>query len=109
MPELMPPPEAVTTDAEQETPTPVCAWGAGLHATQVGVCTAGHFLQGNQARRTHGAYSFRDRGAASLPSDMRMSVTDFKVAVIGDRGGQAELSAIEAARIGHLAEVEATL
>ena len=112
---LMQEPAPVTTDvttgteAAGETPTLACSCGAGPHATQTGVCAAGHFVSGNQARRTHGAYSFRDRGATALPPDMRMSVTDFKAAVIRDRGGLAELSAIEAGRIGHLAEVEATL
>jgi hypothetical protein len=38
-----------------------------------------------------------------------MSVAEFKAAVISDRGGPEELSAIEAARVGHLAEVETTL
>ena len=108
MSELMQPP-AVTTDAAEATAAPVCSCGAGPHPVQAGTCSAGHFVSGNQARRTHGAYSFRDRGAASLPPDTRMSVADFKAAVTNDRGGQAELSAIEAARIGHLAEVETTL
>jgi hypothetical protein len=38
-----------------------------------------------------------------------MTVAEFKSQVITDRGGLDELSAIEAARIGHLAEVETTL
>jgi hypothetical protein len=66
-------------------------------------------MRGNQLHRTHGAYSFRDRGDAALPPDVRMTVVEFKAQVVSDRGGLDELSAIEAARIGHLAEVETTL
>lgn len=98
--------EPVTTDDDA---APVCSCGAAAHPVEPGMCSAGHFVAGNQARRTHGAYSFRDRGETSLPHDMRMSITDFRTAVTNDRGGPAELSAIEAARIGHLAEVETTL
>lgn len=97
-----------TVDAVRE-PTEICSCGAGPHAANAGMCSNGHFVRGNQARRTHGAFSFRDRGEGSLPPDMRMTVADFKAQVISDRGGHEELSAIEAARIGHLAEVETTL
>jgi hypothetical protein len=101
------PAETVTHDAP---PMTVCSCGATeRHAADADRCVRGHVLIGNQARRTHGTYSFRDRGEASLPPDMRMSVADFKAAVLSDRGGSGELSAIEAARIGHLAEVETTL
>lgn len=102
-------PESVTATIDTEATTPVCSCGAGLHDRTVGMCAAGHFIVGNQARRTHGAYSFRDRGEASLPSDLRMTVAEFRSEVISDRGGLDQLSAIEAARIGHLAEVETTL
>ena len=100
------------TVMQEPTTTPpvaVCSCGAGPHATHAGICERGHAMRGNQLHRTHGAYSFRDRGVASLPSDVRLTVADFKATVISDRGGAEELSAIEAARIGHLAEVETTL
>jgi len=102
---------AVTTeiDAANESTPLVCSCGAGPHETAADMCSNGHFVRGNSARRTHGHYAFRDRGAASLPPDLRMTVAEFKSQVISDRGGLDELSAIEAARIGHLAEVETTL
>lgn len=102
---------AVTTeiDAANES-TPICACGAtARHAADTLRCVRGHALRGNQLHYQHGAFSFRDRGAASLPPDLRMTVAEFKAQVITDRGGLDELSAIEAARIGHLAEVETTL
>ncbi len=92
-----------------ETAPAVCRCGAGPHPTHTGHCDRGHAMPGNQLHRLHGAYSFRDRGDASLPPDLRMTVGEFKAQVITDRGGLDELSAIEAARIGHLAEVETTL
>jgi hypothetical protein len=85
------------------------ACGAGPHPVHDGHCSKGHALPGNSLRRTHGADAFRTRGEASLPPDVRLTVAEFKSAVISDRGGPEELSAIEAARIGHLAEVETTL
>ncbi len=108
---LMQEPATVTTriDAANESTPLLCSCGAGPHETTADMCSNGHFVRGNQARRTHGAYSFRDRGEASLPPDLRMTVAEFKSQVITDRGGPQELSAIEAARIGHLAEVETTL
>jgi hypothetical protein len=60
----------------------------------------------NQLRRTHGAYSFRDRGAAALPDVLRQTVDEFREAVIADRGGASELSTLEGAYIRRLSEVE---
>ena len=91
-------------------PTLVCSCGTSeRHATDAERCVRGHVLVGNQTRRTHGAYSFRERGESSLPPDVRLTVAEFKQAVISDRGGLADVSSIEAARIGHLAEVETVL
>jgi len=85
----------------------VCA--AGRHPTKRGMCARGHFGPGNSAALKTGIYAFRDRGVESLPSPLRLSVEEFRAQVLADRGGSAELSAIDAARIGHLAEVETTL
>src|SRR5688572_13711267 len=93
-----PMPDATTCHAR--TPAGIC--GAGPHDGHEGMCAKGHALPGNSLRRTHGVYSFRDRGEASLPPDTRMTVSEFKLAVISDRGGSGDLSAIEVARIGHL-------
>ena len=111
MSELMQEAASVTASAETATGTtpPVCRCGADPHPTHAGICEKGHAMRGNQLHRTHGTYSFRDRGDPSLPPDVRMTVAEFKAQVISDRGGPQELSAIEAARIGHLSEVETTL
>lgn len=108
---LMQEPATVTTGttASAESTTPVCRCGAGPHPTHAGHCDRGHAMPGNQLHRLHGAYSFRDRGVAALPDPMRLTVAAFKAQVLSDRGGTEDLSAIEAARIGHLAEVETTL
>src|SRR5207237_10473186 len=94
-------PAGITTgaDAAIDRTPPVCSCGAGPHSTHAGICEKGHAMRGNQLHRVHGAYSFRHRGDASLPPDMRMTVAEFKAQVVSDRGG--ELSAIEAARSGH--------
>jgi hypothetical protein len=63
-------------------------------------------MRRNQIHRTHGTYSFRDRGAAALPDVLRQTVDEFRESVITDRGGHAELSTLEAAYIRRLAEVE---
>lgn len=108
--ETMQEPAGITAGADAATETPRCSFcGAGPHATHAGRCERGHGMRGNQLHRVHGTYSFRDRGEASLPPDVRMTVAEFKTQVVNDRGGPVELSAIEAARIGHLAEVETTL
>jgi hypothetical protein len=93
-------------DASNECASAVCPCGAGLHTTTAGMCAAGHFIVGNQARRTHGAYSFRDRGTVALPDVLRQTVEEFREAVIADRGGPSELSTLEAAYIRRLSEVE---
>jgi hypothetical protein len=98
------------TNATTETPMPICACGATeRHAVDAHRCARGHALRGNQLHYQHGAYSYAHRGEASLPPELRVTVAEFKSQVISDRGGLDELSAIEAARIGHLAEVETTL
>ena len=104
---VTPAPETAATPT-LETPV-VCSCGAGPHATRPNTCVRGHLTRGNQNARKSGVYAFRDRGAASLPPDVRLTVAEFKAQVERDRGGREELSAIEAARIGHLAEVETTL
>ena len=102
--------EMVTVPAmpvEATEPTPICSCGAiDRHAGDPHRCTRGHVLLGNQARRTHGAYSFRDRGAAALPEVVRQTVEEFRAAIVTDRGGATELSTIEAAYIRRLSEVE---
>jgi hypothetical protein len=98
--------EAPTVVATATEPPLVCRCGSGPHATHVGICTRGHALPLNQLRRTHGAYSFRDRGVAALPDVLRQTVDEFRESVIADRGGPSALSTLDAAYIRRLAEVE---
>jgi hypothetical protein len=98
---------AVTTGTDEVNETPRCDFcGAGPHPTHVGRCERGHGIRGNQLHRTHGAYSFRDRGAAALPDVLRQTVDEFRESVIADRGGASELSTLEGAYIRRLSEVE---
>ena len=105
---LMQEPATVTasTDASADE-TPLCDFcGARPHTTHAGRCERGHGMRGNQLHRTHGTYSFRDRGATALPNVLRQTVDEFRESVIADRGGTSELSTLEAAYIRRLAEVE---
>jgi hypothetical protein len=77
------------------------------HATNPNMCSAGHFIVGNQQRRTHGVRSFEQRGPTALPDVLRQTVEQFRTAIIADRGGAVELSTLEAAYIRRLSEVEA--
>jgi hypothetical protein len=61
---------------------------------------------GNRAAQTHGVYAFENRGPAALPADLRISVDEFRAQVISDRGGVDNLTAIEAAYIRRLVELE---
>jgi hypothetical protein len=89
------------------SPLPICRCGTTeAHTDRPDMCANGHFVAGNQARRTHGAYAFRDRGPAALPDVLRQTVEEFREAVIADRGGTSELSTLEAAYIRRLSEVE---
>ena len=104
---VMQEPADITTGAEASNETPRCDFcGAGPHSAHTGRCERGHGMRGNQLHRTHGAYSFRDRGAAALPDVLRQTVDEFRESVIADRGGPTELSTLEAAYIRRLSEVE---
>jgi hypothetical protein len=88
-----------------ETPEPICSCGAtARHATNEHMCAAGHFIPGNSARRIHGVRAFEATGR--MPDMLRLTVEEFRTAVIADRGGEAELSTLEAAYIRRLSEVE---
>ena len=77
------------------------------HATNPNMCSAGHFIPGNQAAYRHGVRSFEQRGPAALPDVLRQTVEQFRTAIIADRGGALELSTLETAYIRRLSEVEA--
>jgi hypothetical protein len=74
--------------SETPPPDPICSCGATTqHTADPHRCARGHALPGNQLHRVHGAYSFRDRGDASLPPDLRISADDMAGRVIADKGG----------------------
>jgi hypothetical protein len=88
-----------------EAPIGLCVCGATeRHATDADRCVRGHVLIGNQARRVHGVRAFETTGR--LPDVLRLTVEEFREAVIADRGGPAELSTLDAAYIRRLTEVE---
>lgn len=83
----------------------VCACGATEHhATDEDRCVRGHLLVGNQTRRVHGVRSFETTGR--VPNDVAQTVAEFRAGVIADRGGESELSTLDAAYIRRLSEVE---
>lgn len=103
---------AVTTVPETATSesaaAPVCACGATeRHASTPNMCVNGHFVLGNQARRTHGVRAFETTGR--LPDVLRQTVDEFREAVIADRGGPAELSTLQQAYCRRLSETEAVV
>lgn len=61
---------------------------------------------GNQTARKHGVDAFETRGAVALPTDLRVTVDEFRNQVIRDRGGVESLTAIEAGYVRRLAELE---
>ncbi len=64
------------------------------------------FQDGNRAALRHGVRAFEARGDAALAPDLRVSIEDFRAAVIEDRGGITNLTAIEAGYISKLTDVE---
>jgi hypothetical protein len=78
---------AMATGTDEASETPVCRCGAGSHPTHAGHCLRGHATPGNQLHRTHGAYSFRDRGDAAISDDLRISADDLLAGVLADKGG----------------------
>lgn len=88
-------------------PDAVCRCGAtALHPADPLRCAGGHVLPGNTAARRHGVRAFEVRGDAALPTDLRISVDDFREAIVRDRGGVDALTAVERGYIVRLSEVE---
>ncbi len=86
--ETVPPAEPTRESAppcQARTVNGLC--GAGPHATKDGICARGHAIAGNQLRRTHGMYSFRDRGNAAISDDLRISADDMAARILADKGG----------------------
>jgi len=97
--------ETVTpVDRASNEDTPVCSCGAGPHSTTAGMCSNGHFIRGNSARRLHGVRGFETTGR--VPDVLRQTVEEFRESVMTDRGGSSELSTLEAAYVRRLSEAE---
>ena len=73
---------------------------AGL--TNCGTC--GVFLPANEANLRHGLRRFQTTGR--LPEDLRVTVEEFREAVISDQGGLEELSAVRAGLVRVLVDAE---
>lgn len=83
-------------DAATETPTSICACGATeRHAADTHRCARGHALRENQLHRTHGGYSFRDRGDRAIPANLRTSADDMLAGIIADKGGTENLTTLK--------------
>jgi hypothetical protein len=63
----------------------------------------GRFVPGNQVARQAGIY------ARQQPADLRERVNELTAGILSDLGGVDELSTLERAYVGRLAEVEVTL
>jgi hypothetical protein len=86
----------VVVSEAADAPTPICSCGAvDRHPNDADRCTRGHVLIGNQARRTHGAYSFRDRGDRAIPVDLRTSADEMLAGIIADKGGPGNMTTLK--------------
>ena len=84
-----------------------CRCGAAVHPSDPTRCENGHVLAGYPGPALkHGARSFEQRGAIALPPEFRLTVEEFRQAIISDRGGLENLSAIESGYVRRLAELE---
>jgi hypothetical protein len=98
--------DSAATEQADDTSAAICPCGAtSRHATAPDRCARGHVLIGNAAARKHGVRAFETQGPASLPSDLRLTVDDFRAQVVRERGGD-ELTAIEGGYIRRLVELE---
>ena len=65
------------------------------------------FKPGNQAALKHGVYAAKP--VEVLPADVQNDIDAFRVEVLADLGGEAELSAIELGYVRRLLDVEAVV
>ena len=80
---------------------PTC--GNGPHPLDADLCARGHFRAGNQVARQLGLY------ARQQPAELRERVDRLTAGILSDLGGEDELSTLERAYVGRLADVEVTL
>jgi hypothetical protein len=93
----------VTTETDATNETPKCDFcGAGPHPMHAGRCERGHGMRGNQLHRTHGAYSFRDRGDRAVADTLRQSADEMAAGIIADKGGVENLTTIQREFINQL-------
>ena len=108
-------PPAVAAEAPAGLAEPSQANGPGDGSSTCGRCSAVNppgaetcaqchcFLPANQVARQTGIYAQRQ------PADLRERVDTFTAGVLSDLGGASELSTLERAYVGRLAEVEIVL
>jgi hypothetical protein len=87
---------------------PICGCGATeLHPRDPRRCKSGHQLAGHHGIAfKHGASRFKQQGDASLTTEQVEVRSSFVAQVIVDKGGEAQLTAIERARIKRLGELD---
>ena len=85
----------------------VCKCGAAVHPSDPTRCGNGHTLAGHPGPAwKNGVRQFEQHGEKVLPPDLRQSVDAFREAVISDRGGVDNLTAIEGGYVRRLGELE---
>jgi hypothetical protein len=78
-----------------------------VHATDPARCERGHNLVGHPGPAwKNGVRQFEQHGERVLAPDLRQSVDAFRDAVISDRGGVENLTAIEGGYVRRLGELE---
>jgi hypothetical protein len=89
-------------------PEAICKCGAtAVHATDPARCERGHNLVGHPGPAwKNGVRQFEQHGERVLAPDLRGSINEFRDAVIADRGGVENLTAIEAGYVRRLVELE---
>jgi hypothetical protein len=86
-----------------------CRCGASARVDDAHRCERGHVLPGNTNALKHGVRAFEARGDVALPPVVRETVDAFREQVIADRGGAANLTAIEGGYVRRLSELEAVV
>lgn len=79
---------------QARTATGICG-ATERSAKNPNVCTAGHFIAGNQAAFKHGVRAFERHGDAVVPADVRLSADDMLKGIIADKGGAQNLTTLK--------------
>ena len=68
-------------------------------------CTScGCFVKGNEANLRHGRRRYQTKGR--LPADLQEYIADFRAGLVGDQGGEEELTAVRRGLVEKLVDLE---